>query len=93
MENERIRIELAARAALAAIRQAEGDRRVLALEGVPVVDAFERNFVFVGVTARHVGRAACDGSAEIRESAETASVLAVLDATNRWLDRDELVAK
>jgi len=26
------------------------------------------------------------GSAEVRESPETASVLAVLDATNRWLD-------
>jgi hypothetical protein len=26
------------------------------------------------------------GSAQVRESAETASVLAVLDATNRWLD-------
>jgi hypothetical protein len=27
------------------------------------------------------------GSAEIRESPETASVLAILDATNRWLER------
>ena len=52
MENERIRIELAARAALAAIRQAEGGDRVLAFEGCKLVDAFERNFVFVGVTIR-----------------------------------------
>ena len=88
MENERIRIELAARAALAAIRQAEGGDRVLAMEGCKLVDAFERNFVFVGVTIRESRESMlATGSAEIRESAETASVLAVLDATNRWLDR------
>jgi hypothetical protein len=88
MENERIRIELAARATLAAIRQAEGEERVLALEGCKLVEAFERNFVFVGVTIRESRESTLTtGSAEIRESAETASVLAVLDATNRWLDR------
>jgi hypothetical protein len=88
LENERLRIELAARAALAAIKQAEGDDRVLGLEGCRVIEAFEKEFVFVGVTTR-VGRdtALMTGSAEVRESPETASVLAVLDATNRWLDR------
>jgi hypothetical protein len=87
MENERLRIELAARAALAAIRSAEGDERALALEGCRLLDAFDREFVLVGVTAR-VGRdtVLMTGSAQVRESAETASVLAVLDATNRWLD-------
>jgi len=88
MENERIRIELAARATLAAIRQAEGNERILALEGCKLVEAFERTFVFVGVTVRESRESMLTtGSAEIRESAETASVLAVLDATNRWLDR------
>jgi hypothetical protein len=89
MENERLRIELAARATLSAIRQAEGEVHVLGLEGCRTIDAFERQFVFVGVTARH-GRdtSLMTGSAEVRESAETASVLAVLDATNRWLDLD-----
>jgi len=88
LENERLRIELAARAALAAIKLAEGEERVLGLEGCKVVDAFDREFVFVGVTTR-VGRdtSLMTGSAEVRESPETASVLAVLDATNRWLDR------
>jgi hypothetical protein len=88
LENERLRVELAARATLAAIRQAEGEERVLALEGSKVVEAFEHQFVFVGVTTR-MGRdsALTTGSAEIRDSVETASVLAVLDATNRWLDR------
>jgi hypothetical protein len=88
LENERLRIELAARATLAAIAASEGERRVLALEGCKGVDAFEREFVFVGVTTR-VGRETClmTGSAEIRESPETASVLAILDATNRWLEK------
>ncbi len=88
LENERLRIELAARAAIAAIRQAEGDERLVALEGYKVVDAFDREFVFVGVTSR-VGRETIlmTGSAEVRESPEQAAVLSVLDATNRWLDR------
>ena len=88
IENERLRIELAARAALAAIRLAEGDDRILALEGCRVVEAFDHTFVFVGVTTK-MGRESTlmTGSAEIRESPETASVLAILDATNRWLDR------
>lgn len=87
MENERQRIELAARAALSAIANAEGEKRGLALEGCRQVDAFERQFVFVGVTAR-VGRdsSLLTGSAEIRESPEQSAVLAVLDATNRWMD-------
>ena len=87
LENERLRIELAARATLSAISQAEGDARVLGLEGCKSIDAFDRQFVFVGVTTR-LGResALLTGSAEIKESAETASVLAILDATNRWID-------
>lgn len=87
LENERLRIELAARATLSAISQAEGDARVLGLEGCKSIEAFDRQFVFVGVTTR-MGResALLTGSAEIKESPETASVLAILDATNRWID-------
>jgi hypothetical protein len=86
MENERSRIELAARAALQALAQAEPSDRALALDGVRLIEAFDREFVFVGVTAR-LGRSSAllTGSCEIRESPETASVLAVLDATNRWI--------
>ena len=86
MENERSRVELAARATLAALAQSEGGVRTLALDGVRMIDAFERQFVFVGVTAR-IGRdsALLTGSCEIKDSPETASVLAVLDATNRWI--------
>jgi hypothetical protein len=87
LENERLRVELAARATLAAITQAEGDARVLGLEGCKSIEAFDRQFVFVGLTTR-TGREAAllTGSAEVKESQETASVLAVLDATNRWID-------
>src|SRR5918993_2055620 len=83
MENERSRIELAARAALQALAQAEPSDRALALDGVRLIEAFEREFVFVGVTARFARTSALlTGSCEIRESAETASVLAALEATN-----------
>ncbi len=89
-ESERSRVELAARATLSAISQAasspSGGERSLALEGAKVIDAFDRDFVFVSVTAR-LGRdmVVLTGSCEVRESAETSSVLSVLDATNRWL--------
>src|SRR6202008_935553 len=71
--------------ALAAISAAEGDARVLGLEGARHLEAFERQFVFVGVTARF-GRdsSLLTGSAEVKESPEQSAVLAVLDATNRW---------
>jgi hypothetical protein len=87
MENERQRIELAARATLAALTNAEGDTRSLGLEGCRHLDAFDRHFVFVGVTAR-VGRdtALLTGSAEVKESPEQSAVLAVLAATNRWVE-------
>jgi len=86
LESERSRIELAARAALLAVLQAEGTDRALALDGVKTVDAFERQFVFAGVTARE-GRETIllAGCCEVKESAETAAALAVLDATNRWI--------
>lgn len=87
MEIERIRIELAARATLTALAQAEGESRMLALEGCKSIEAFERVFVFVGITVK-TGRDTMllTGSAEVKESPETAGVLAVLDATNRWVE-------
>ena len=86
-ESDRSRVELAARAALSAIAKSEGEEgRVLLLEGSKVFEAFDREFVFVGVTVR-MGResALLTGSAAVKDSAETAAVLAVLDATNRWV--------
>ena len=86
LESERSRLDLAARATLTAIAQAEGAVRSLSLDGVRTIEAFDREFVFVGVTAR-VQRETqmLTGSCEIKDSAETASSLAVLDATNRWI--------
>lgn len=86
MENERSRLELAARATLAAIAEAEEMQGLLALDGVRRIAAFEREFAFVAVTARMQRMTAMlTGTCEIRESLETAGALAVLDATNRWL--------
>ena len=92
-ETERSRIELAARATLqaigAAVKSTPGGERSLSLEGAKLIDAFDREFVFVSVSAR-VGRepVCLTGSCEVRESAETSAVLSVLDATNRWVYLD-----
>ena len=92
-ETARSRIDLAARATLLAIIEAlsgaSGAERTLALEGSKLIAAFYREFIFVSVTAR-IGRdsVVLTGSCEVRESAETSAVLAVLDATNRWMHLD-----
>ena len=59
------------------------------VQGVKVFDAFDRTFVFVAVSVRS-GRESkiLTGSVEMRESAESAGVLAVLDATNRWIEHN-----
>lgn len=86
LETERSRVELASRAALRAIAEAEPSARPLDLGGARVVAAFEREFVFVAVTAQLARESALlTGTCEVKDSPETASVLAVLDATNRWL--------
>ncbi len=88
-ESERSRVDLAARAAVVAVaeavRAARPDDRALALEGAKLIEAFDREFVFVSVRARH-GRETMvlTGTCEVRDSAETSAALAVLDATNRW---------
>ena len=92
-ESERSRIDLAARSTLLAIvaatKATPGGERSLALEGSKLIDAFDREFIFVSVAAR-VGRepVVLTGSCEVRQSAETSAVLAVLDATNRWVHLD-----
>jgi hypothetical protein len=87
-ETARSRAELAAKGALLAIAHMENGESRFMIEGCKVVDAFEREFMFVGISVR-VGRetALLTGSCEIKDSPETASVLAVLDATNRWVSR------
>ena len=87
MESDRLRLETASRAAVNAVQQADAEGRSLVFEGAKLIDAFEREFVFVAITTRF-GRetALLTGSAEVKDGMETASVLAVLDATNRWVD-------
>lgn len=83
--------EVAARAALDALARGDAGAASFALEGSVRVTAFGREFVLVGVVARQ-GRGATllTGSAEVRDGgAETAAVLAILDATNRWMARAE----
>jgi hypothetical protein len=87
-ETERSRAELAARAALLAIVQAETEAQFVAVEGCRMFEAFEVEHVFVGISARDGrDRVLLTGSCQVKDSPETASVLAVLDATNRWLGR------
>ncbi len=87
-ETPRARAELAARAALIAVEQCEGTEHRLTLDGCKLLDAFDREFVFVGITTRF-GRESTmlTGSCEVKDSPETAAVLAVLDATNRVVGR------
>jgi hypothetical protein len=82
----RNRVEAAARAAAACLDELMPDNSI-ALEGASIIDAFDRKFVLVAVHGLG-GREAqlLTGTCEIRESAERSAVLAVLDATNRWVD-------
>ena len=85
-ESSRNRVELSARATLAAIQLGESELN-LSLEGAKLITAFDRELVLVGVVVRR-GRNSTllTGSCEIKDSAETASALAVLNATNRWVE-------
>ena len=82
----RNRVEAAARAATTCLDDLLPDNS-LALEGVTLVDAFDRKFVLVAVHGLG-GREAklLTGTCEIRDAPERSAVLAVLDATNRWVD-------
>lgn len=82
----RNRVEAAARAAASCLDELIPDNSI-ALEGAQFIEAFDRKFVLVAVHGLG-GREAqlLTGTCEIRESAERSAVLAVLDATNRWVD-------
>lgn len=86
-ETERSRAEIAARAALAAIALCDGGELKLSFEGVRVINAFDRELVLVGVLVRQ-GRSTVllTGCCEVKDGLETASALAVLNATNRWVE-------
>jgi hypothetical protein len=84
VDEARSRVQLAARAAVKALERDLEEAGVV-LEGVRVVDAFDRKIVLAAVHG--VGGRSSQllvGTCEVRESPEQAAVLAVLDATNRW---------
>ncbi len=84
---DRNRVELSARAAMQAVVLADGGARSLTLEGVKIVSAFDRELVVVGLRAK-TGRSSTllTGCCEVKDNSETAGALAVLNATNRWVD-------
>lgn len=88
VETARARGELAATAAVRALTPLLSDGVTLAFESCAVVTAADREFAFVVVSGRS-GRETTilSGSCELRDGVETAAALAVLDATERWMER------
>ena len=88
VETARARGELAATAAVRALSALLSDGVTLAFESCMVVAAADREFAFVVVSGRS-GRETTilSGSCEVRDGVETAAALAVLDATERWMER------
>ena len=85
-DTPRGRVEGSARAA-ASVLERFMEKHSLVVESVQVVEAADRSVVFValqGIGGRD--SVMLTGTAEIRQSPEQASVFAVLDATNRWVD-------
>ena len=79
---------VAVEAALASTEEEVDDRKALslALDGVKIVDAFDRTFVLVAVHAisgRDVTSLA--GATVVEESTDRAAILATLQATDRWV--------
>lgn len=90
----RPRLEAVSRATLSAVEQAllaeleggTGPAVTLAVDGVKVVDAFDRTFVLVAVNAlsgRDVTPLA--GATVVEVSTDRAAILATLQATDRWV--------
>lgn len=91
----RAKLEAVVRATLAAMEAAvaskgeqayRGRPLTLALDGVKLVEAFDRQFVMVAVHAM-AGRQvnALAGATVVEESADRAAILAALQATDRWV--------
>lgn len=79
------RVQGAARAAVAALDKIL-PHGTLELEGAMLLDAFGLKFAFAGVQVVGLrGQKLLTGTCEVKHTPEEAAVLAVLDATNRWL--------
>ena len=91
----RARLEAVAEATLGAVEEAVASEQdassvgggvTLALDGVKLVDAFDRKFVLVAVHAI-AGRdvTALAGATVVEDSPDRAAILATLQATDRWV--------
>lgn len=86
MDHRNTRLTVVAKAALDAIRDVTEEGRTLMLDGVETVDAFGGEVVLALVHAMKNRRATpLMGAALVEDSREETAVLAVLDATNRWV--------
>lgn len=84
--------ELAARASLEAVGKATGTGEALVLDGVRVVDLFDRRLVVVGVRGLvNRSEAPLVGSCYVRTSTEEAAALAALRASERWAEYEGYV--
>jgi hypothetical protein len=84
-DSGKARLQGAARAAVIAVDKLVPNG-TLELEGAMLVDAFGTSFVFAGVhVVANRGSRMLTGTAEVKQAAEEAAALAVLDATNRWM--------
>jgi hypothetical protein len=90
----RSRQETVAKATLAAVEQAMAGEEeeslrqgvTLALDGVKMVEAFDRSYVLVGVNAIHKREVAgLSGASAVEDTAERAVILATLQAIDRWV--------
>jgi plasmid stabilization system protein ParE len=94
-ESSHSRLETAARATLAAtqkilatLRNGASDEEevALGLDGVRVVEAFDRDYVLVGVNAIHEKEiASLAGASVVAHTLDRAAILATLQATDRWV--------
>ena len=89
----RARLEAASKATLEAVSaalakelDANGEPVVLALDGVKVVEAFDRTFVLVAVLAiSERGVTSLAGATVVEESTDRATIMSTLQATDRWV--------
>lgn len=84
-DSSKARVQASARATVAALDKVL-PLGTLELEGAMVLDAFGMQFAFTGVqVVGPRGQRLLTGTCEVKHTAEEAAILAVLDATNRWL--------
>lgn len=86
MDHRKTRLTVVGKAVLDALRDVTDDGNGLMLDGVETVNVFGRRVVLALVhTMENRRTVPLTGAALVEDSPEETAVLAVLDATNRWL--------